>query len=848
MQWLIFNTKKNYLLLVIVGLSSIYPISKTIARDLFNPAFLNDLTENGSKVDLSSYENSRAQAPGIYKVDIFINGTFIETSDIEFKKVTKPVATDDLYPCFNIKQLETYGIRTNAIKDLEPDIDGCVDVKKIPEAKIDFNFNLQQIKLSIPQAAVSSSVRGYVNPESYDNGIPALFLNYRYYGSNGYARKDHDSDDETHSINMLPGINLGAWRLRNYSTWNKSSNNDGKWDSIYTYSETNIVSIKSLLTIGENFSPTDIFDSVPYRGVQLATDDAMDPESIQGYAPVVRGVAKSNAKVIIKQNGYIIYQSFVPPGAFEITDLYSTGGNGDLAVTVEEADGSNQQFIVPFASLPVLRREGSFKYSLTAGDYRSSDDDVDKTPFSQATMSYGLPLNTTMYGGFQAASKYQALTFGLGNNLGDLGAISTDITQAWSTLKDQDKASGQSIRFRYSKNLNATGTNISIAGYRYSTSGFYTINDTLDTYRNNYSFYSIDRLKNRSELTISQGLPANLGYINIGGVIEDYWNNKRRSTSANIGYSNSWKGISYTLNYAHNRSSTEYNNAKRNYETDKIFSLNVTVPLSQFMKNTWLTYGLTSSSPGSTANTVGLSGTALQGENLSWNVQQGYDNRDFASGSTGLDYKGTYGEIYGNYDYDNNRQHLNYGATGSIILHENGITLGQAFSDSAILVKAPGAKGTRVTNDVGVITDFRGYTIVPNVSLYRKNDVSLDTETLPENVEINVSTATVVPTRGSITRAEFSGNTGARAILRLISGNGTVIPFGATVTYLSNKHDKNITGIVSDNGQVYMSGLDESGILMVQWGRSADAQCKAPYHLNNDNAINGITQADAVCN
>ncbi|MDZ0184110.1 FimD/PapC C-terminal domain-containing protein [Klebsiella quasipneumoniae] len=74
------------------------------------------------------------------------------------------------------------------------------------------------------------------------------------------------------------------------------------------------------------------------------------------------------------------------------------------------------------------------------------------------------------------------------------------------------------------------------------------------------------------------------------------------------------------------------------------------------------------------------------------------------------------------------------------------------------------------------------------------------------------------------------------------------MPFGATVTYLSNKHDKNITGIVSDNGQVYMSGLEESGILMVQWGRSADAQCKAPYHLNNDNAINGITQADAVCN
>ena len=69
-----------------------------------------------------------------------------------------------------------------------------------------------------------------------------------------------------------------------------------------------------MLTLGESTSDADIFDSVPYRGAQLNSDDYMDAESIQGYAPVVRGIAKSNAKVIIKQSGYVIYQSFVPPG------------------------------------------------------------------------------------------------------------------------------------------------------------------------------------------------------------------------------------------------------------------------------------------------------------------------------------------------------------------------------------------------------------------------------------------------------------------------------------------------------------------------------------------------------
>ncbi len=82
------------------------------------------------------------------------------------------------------------------------------------------------------------------------------------------------------------------------------------------------------------------FDSVSFRGVQLASDDNMLPDSLKGFAPVVRGIAKSNAQITIKQNGYTIYQTYVSPGAFEISDLYSTSSSGDLLVEIKEADGS----------------------------------------------------------------------------------------------------------------------------------------------------------------------------------------------------------------------------------------------------------------------------------------------------------------------------------------------------------------------------------------------------------------------------------------------------------------------------------------------------------------------------
>lgn len=439
------------------------------------------------------------------------------------------------------------------------------------------------------------------------------------------------------------------------------------------------------------------------------------------------------------------------------------------------------------------------------------------------------------------------MAIGVGNNLGVLGAVSLDVTQAWSTKQDQDKISGQSVRIRYSKNLNDIGTNIAIAGYRYSTSGFNTLSDVLETYRDDYKYYYNDRVKNRTEITVSQSLGDKLGYFNIGGVMEDYWNQRRRNNSLNVGYSNSWSGITYNLNYSHSRSSTDYEGYGRNYSTDNIFSFNVNIPLDIWMPNTWVTYGLNTSDPGLTSNSVGLSGLALADNNLSWNLQQQYDNRDFSSGNAGVDYKGSYGEIYGSYNYDHDWQRLNYGINGGVIVHRNGITAGQSFSDTSALVKAPGVTGTRVIGNTGVKTDYRGYAIVPNITMYRRNDVVLDTETMPEDVDLDTTTATVVPTRGAIVLAQYTGKKGIRAMFRLVDTNNKPVPFGAMVNSVAETSQEVRNGIVSDNGQVYMAGLPLEGALSVQWGKKASQQCRANYQFSDAEKTSGIQQSQLVC-
>lgn len=166
--------------------------------------------------------------------------------------------------------------------------------------------------------------------------------------------------------------------------------------------------------IGEGNTDAKVFDSIAYTGVSLASDNDMLPDSQQGFAPVVRGIARSDAEVTVYQNGNSIYKTSVPPGPFEIDDIYPTGSAGNLNVTVKESDGSEQNFVVPFASLAVLQREHQLTYSLVAGTTRSDGDAKNALDFIQSDAAWGLSNALTFYGGItQAQDIYPAMRWGL---------------------------------------------------------------------------------------------------------------------------------------------------------------------------------------------------------------------------------------------------------------------------------------------------------------------------------------------------------------------------------------------------------------------------------------------------
>ncbi|EFW0538011.1 fimbrial biogenesis outer membrane usher protein, partial [Shigella boydii] len=82
-----------------------------------------------------------------------------------------------------------------------------------------------------------------------------------------------------------------------------------------------------------SFNGNFINDSVNFRGLKINSTEAMLPDSQHGFAPVIHGIARGTAQVSVKQNGYDVYQTTVPPGPFTIDDINSATNGGDLQVT-----------------------------------------------------------------------------------------------------------------------------------------------------------------------------------------------------------------------------------------------------------------------------------------------------------------------------------------------------------------------------------------------------------------------------------------------------------------------------------------------------------------------------------
>lgn len=803
--------------------------SEQASVEQFNTTFLQGAP---SSVDLQLLLAANSVLPGNYRVDLYSNDTLVGRRDIDFRR--NPV-NGKVDPCLTLEMLQQLGIDLAKLQASEKltfdDPQACYDLPALIEhASVRYDVPRLRLLVSVPQQAMERGRRGYVDPALWDDGVSAAFINYQL-----SSNRNHTDYNTTLSNNLglRNGINLGAWRLRNESNFNSSTGRPSTFKSNRSYLQHDVTALKGQFSAGDIFSDADLFDSVRYRGLKLASDEGMRADSERGYAPIIRGVAQTSATVEIRQNNYILYTANVPPGPFEISDIYPSGSNGDLEVTVIEADGRRRVTMQAFSSLPIMVRQGQVKYSVSAGKYNSNNDDQATPQFVSSTLAYGISSNLSGIVGVQATENFQALSLGAGRNT-PIGAVSVDVTHSSSRTEGQ-KVQGNSLRALYAKTFTGTDTSFTLAAYRYSTEGYRTLTDHVEE-------LSADGLKRtgnsktRTDLTVNQSLGRNQQYGNVYMNASDqrYWG-RGGSQSVSAGYSNYWGEMSYNLSATYSKDVGNYGPANN----DTLVNLSLSFPLGSAPRAP-RAFVSASTQKNSDSTQVGINGYLSENSDTYYSVQGGNSSNGGSTGSANLSTRTSVMDISAGYGQGSGYNSQNLNLSGSIVGHAGGINLGQTVGETFALAEVPDVAGVKIGSYSGAETGRNGFAVVSNAQPYRVNWISLDTRDLGADIEIDNATQQVVPRRGAIVLARYISKTGRRVQFALFDAQRQPIPFGAAIEDMAGKQ----IAIADPSGKALALMEQDSGTLVIKWG---EQQCQAPYALaERDKALN-FERVSLVC-
>ena len=803
--------------------------SEQASVEQFNTTFLQGAP---SSVDLQLLLAANSVLPGNYRVDLYSNDTLVGRRDIDFRR--NPV-NGKVDPCLTLEMLQQLGIDLAKLQASEKltldDPQACYDLPSLIEhASVRYDVPRLRLLVSVPQQAMERGRRGYVDPALWDDGVSAAFINYQL-----SSNRNHTDYNTTLSNNLglRNGINLGAWRLRNESNFNSSTGRPSTFKSNRSYLQHDVTALKGQFSAGDIFSDADLFDSVRYRGLKLASDEGMRADSERGYAPIIRGVAQTSATVEIRQNNYILYTANVPPGPFEISDIYPSGSNGDLEVTVIEADGRRRVTMQAFSSLPIMVRQGQVKYSVSAGKYNSNNDDQATPQFVSSTLAYGISSNLSGIVGVQATENFQALSLGAGRNT-PIGAVSVDVTHSSSRTEGQ-KVQGNSLRALYAKTFTGTDTSFTLAAYRYSTEGYRTLTDHVEE-------LSADGLKRtgnsktRTDLTVNQSLGRNQQYGNVYMNASDqrYWG-RGGSQSVSAGYSNYWGEMSYNLSATYSKDVGNYGPANN----DTLVNLSLSFPLGSAPRAP-RAFVSASTQKNSDSTQVGINGYLSENSDTYYSVQGGNSSNGGSTGSANVSTRTSVMDISAGYGQGSGYNSQNLNLSGSIVGHAGGINLGQTVGETFALAEVPDVAGVKIGSYSGAETGRNGFAVVSNAQPYRVNWISLDTRDLGADIEIDNATQQVVPRRGAIVLARYISKTGRRVQFALFDAQRQPIPFGAAIEDMAGKQ----IAIADPSGKALALMEQDSGTLVIKWG---EQQCQAPYALaERDKALN-FERVSLVC-
>lgn len=801
---------------LIVAFSFSASLSATASSDAiqFNTDVLDVVDRNN--VDLSKFARAGYIMPGTYNLAISINRSQLDETAVTFRAPDND--PDGSEPCLTPELVAQLGLRNSIVSGLQWSNGGeCLVISSLEGMEVHPDLGAGTLYISIPQAYLEYTAENWDPPSRWDDGLSGILFDYSF---NAMARQNRQhANTTTLSGNGTSGFNLGAWRFR--ADWQSSLNRTSgsasessfDWSRYYAYRA--LPAIQSTLTIGEDYLTSDLFDSLRFTGASLRSDDNMLPPNLRGYAPEVSGVAKTNARVTITQQGRVIYETQVAAGPFRIQDL-NDAVSGELNVRVEEQDGSTQEFSVNTASIPYLTRPGQIRYKLSAGQPSDWLHHAYGPVFGTGEFSWGVSNGWSLYGGGVAGDDYNSVAIGSGRDLMSMGAISFDITQSHARVPEEGTLSGRSYRVSYSKSFDQYDSQVTFAGYRFSQKDYLSLSEYMDAREGS------DRSgKNKEMYTIT---------------LNKHFRDWRLSAYLNYDHKTYWDrpdNDRYSLMLSQYFDLGDFRN----------LSLSAQVYRTQYYGTRDDGMYLTLSMPWGSRGTVNYSASSSGGE-----VTQsaGYYNR-LSDRETYQIKAGTTRDRVTASGYYNREGDLARTSVSAAYQADSYTSLGFTAQggltltpEGGALHRAGGTGGTRMLIDTAGVSDVPirssgsavrtnrfGKAVLTDIGSYYRTRASIDLNSLGDNAEATNSIVQATLTQGAIGYRRFSVIDGSKAMAAIRLADGSSPPFGARVTNARQQE----TGIVADAGSVYLSGIKPGQTMTVNWNGADQCEITLPAVL-----------------
>ncbi|MBU9293251.1 fimbrial protein [Burkholderia multivorans] len=765
----------------------------------FNSSFLS--IDGTTDVDLSQFSQADFTLPGEYMLEVQVNDLFYGLQPIEFVALDASGAGK---PCLRAELVAQFGLKPSLAKDL-PRFHGgrCVDLAAIEGVTVRYLKGDGRLRITIPQAALEFTDGTYLPPERWSDGIAGAMLDYRVIANTN--RSFGSGGRQTNAVQAYGtiGANWGAWRVRGDYQAQSNVGNTVYADRTFRFSRLYafraLPSIQSTVTFGDDYLSSDIFDTFALTGASIRSDDRMLPPSLRGYAPLISGVARTNATVTVSQQGRVLYVTRVSPGAFALQNI-NTSVQGTLDVAVEEEDGSVQRFQVTTAAVPFLARTGQFRYKAAVGKPRRFGGAGITPFFGFGEAAYGLPFDVTVYGGFIAASGYTSIALGVGRDFGTFGAVSADVTHARARLWwNGATRHGNSYRINYSKHFDGLDADVRFFGYRFSERDY----TNFAQFSGDPTAYGLANSKQRYSATMSKRFGDTSAYFSYDQTT--YW---ERASEQRVGVTLTRAfsvGALRNLNVSVSAFRTQSAGASGNQ-----VSVTATLPIGG--RHT-VTSNLTTGN-GSTSVNAGYLYDDPAGR--TYQISAGTTDGRASANASLRQRTSAYQLTAQASTVANGYAAASLEVDGSLVATQYGIAAhanGNA-GDTRLLVSTDGVRDVPLSGTL-THTDSRGYAVLDGISPYNVYDAAVNVEKLPLEVQVSNPIQRMVLTDGAIGFVQFSAARGSNLYLTLTDAAGKPLPFGASVQDAANGKE---LGIVGEGGAAYLTQVQPKSSLVVRAG------------------------------